>query len=223
MLSVATLTPSFRDFLPPWVAAQPWYQGSGVPALSLVGAYRLEDPAGDVGIETQLVSDGTTTYQVPMTYRGAPLGGTTDTTDTADTAVAGTAALIATAEHSELGTRWIYDAEGDPVWRDELTRLARGGRTVESATDAGDVVTAVTGHPLDAAKLAGSTTIELRRVLVPGQPPADAGAVGLVMATWRLGGFRAPHSEAVTGCLAVLRARPPEACLTAENAAASPP
>lgn len=199
IVSVSTLTPSFRDFLPAWVAAQPWYRGSGVPVLSLVGAYRLEDPTGEVGMETHLLSDGTTTYQVPMTYRGAPLTGNVGPTGS------GGSELITTAMHSELGTRWIYDAESDPLWRAELARLVRNGRTVETRTDAGETVTAVTGHPLDAAKLSGCTTIELFRVLVPGPPPAEAGA-GLVMGTWHTGGFRSPGAETVTGCLAVLRA-----------------
>jgi hypothetical protein len=215
---VATLTPSFRDFLPAWVAAQPWYQGSGIPVLSLAGAYRLEDPAGEAGIETHLLNDGATTYQVPMTYRGAPLAGASGPPEAAGPPGAGAGALIVTAEHSELGTRWIYDGEGDPVWRAEILRLVREGRTVESRTDAGDVVTAATGRPLDAARLAGGLTgglagrvaagmtIELRRVLVPGPPPGDPGVAGLVMGTWRRGGFRAPATEAVTGCLAVLRA-----------------
>jgi hypothetical protein len=109
---VATLTPGFREFLPPWVARQPWYAGTGVPALRPVGAFRLEDPDGEVGMETHLFTDGSAVYQVPMTYRGAPLA---------------EGALIATAEHSELGQRWIYDAESDPVWRAELLRLVRDG------------------------------------------------------------------------------------------------
>jgi hypothetical protein len=132
--TVATLTPSFRDFLPAWVAARPWYRGRGVPALSLIGSYRLDDPAGEVGIETQLVSDGTITYQVPMTYRGTPLGN------------GARASLIATAEHSELGTRWIYDAESDPLWREELIRLAREERIVETRTGSGDVIVTVSGQ-----------------------------------------------------------------------------
>lgn len=204
---MATLTPSFHDFLPVWVAAQSWYLGSGRPSLALVGTYRLEDPAGEAGIETHLVRDGTTTYQVPMTFRGAPFAAA------GDRAGPVTPALIAVAGHSELGTRWIYDAEGDPVWRGEITRLVRDGRTVESRTGDGDVVTAVTGYPLNAAELAGSPAIELRRVLAPGEPPSEppADAAGLVMGTWRADGFRSPGfplpgAETVTGCLAVLRA-----------------
>lgn len=57
-----TLTPHFDDFLPGWVARQPWYPGAGTPSLRPVGS------------------------------------------------------LVATAEHSELGPRWINNAETDPVW-----------------------------------------------------------------------------------------------------------
>jgi Maltokinase N-terminal cap domain len=49
-----TLTPSFREFMPQWLARQHWYLGVGVPVLRPVGAFRLEDPDGEVGIETQL-------------------------------------------------------------------------------------------------------------------------------------------------------------------------
>lgn len=58
-----------------------------------------------------------------MTYRGAPVA------DSADSADAGTAPIAASG-HSELGTRWIYDATADPLWRDELTRLVRGSGSV---------------------------------------------------------------------------------------------
>ena len=54
----ATLTPHFRDFLPDWMARQPWYRGSDRPSLQMVGAFRFEDPAGEVGIETHLLTDG---------------------------------------------------------------------------------------------------------------------------------------------------------------------
>lgn len=200
-----TITPAFRVFLPPWVARQPWYRGSGAPSLALVGSFRMEDPAGQVGMETQLLSDGAVVYQVPMTYRGAPLPG------------AAPAALIVTAEHSELGTRWIYDAEADPVWRDELLRLVRDGAAADLGTRDGKVRDAVRGVPLDEARLgAGELAIEVRRVLAPGEaagetpaggagetPAGGTGVAGLVSGTWRPG---APGAPPVSGCLAVVRA-----------------
>ncbi|MFC0540836.1 maltokinase N-terminal cap-like domain-containing protein [Kutzneria chonburiensis] len=112
-----TLTPSFREFLPAWLTRQPWFRG-GAPAS--VGFFRFEDPAGEVGIETHVLEAGGVTYQIPMTYRGAPLAG---------------GALIVTAEHSVLGPRWIYQAETDPVWRNELLRLVRENATAGRGSD----------------------------------------------------------------------------------------
>ena len=52
-------------------------------------------------------------YQVPLTYRGAPLAG-------AD------GALVGTSEHGVLGTRWVYDAPHDPVFVAQLLQLVQG-------------------------------------------------------------------------------------------------
>jgi hypothetical protein len=53
---------------------------------------------------------------VPLTYRGAPLAGAEES-------------LVGTMEHSVLGTRWVYDGPGDPVYRAEVTRVVREGGT----------------------------------------------------------------------------------------------
>jgi hypothetical protein len=191
----ATLTPHFRDFLPQWVARQPWYQGSGTPSLAPVGYFRFEDPAGEVGIETHLVTDGQVVYQIPMTYRGAPLK---------DGGPAASAALVATAEHSVLGTRWIYDAEADLVWRGELLRLIRAGGVSEPGSKRGVAPAEARGQLLTAGELpVGSVVIELQRVLAPGDSAGALDAAGQVMGTWHP---RGPGTPAVTGCLAVVRA-----------------
>lgn len=101
----ATLTPSFRDFLPAWLARQPWYAGPSSPSVRPVGFLRFEDPAGEVGIETHLVTDSAAIYQVPMTYRGEPMP---------DGVPGAPAALIAISEHSLLGTRWITTPSRTP-------------------------------------------------------------------------------------------------------------
>jgi maltokinase len=111
---MATLDPPFSELLPGWMARQRWYTGKGTePRLDRVGGLRLQDPAGEVGIEVHLVRDlgGATPvlYQVPLTYRGAPLAGHDE-------------ALVATTEHSDLGTRWVYDACHDPVGAAALLR-----------------------------------------------------------------------------------------------------
>ena len=102
----AQLRPSKSELLMQWLPSQPWF--SGDPAgLVLLGAFRFDDPAGEVGVETHLLRVGERTYQVPLTYRGAPLAGAEEF-------------LITTMEHSVLGTRWIYDASADPVYVSEL-------------------------------------------------------------------------------------------------------
>ncbi|MDJ0459655.1 hypothetical protein PUN71_020810 [Arthrobacter sp. NQ7] len=99
----ATLTPSKMELLQRWLPTQAWF-GKNVSAdLSRIGSFRFDDPAGEVGIETILVASENTVFQVPLTYRGSPLPEAEPF-------------LIGTMEHSILGTRWIYDAAGDPVY-----------------------------------------------------------------------------------------------------------
>jgi hypothetical protein len=185
-----TLTPSFGEFMPRWLARQRWYLGVEVPVLRPVGAFRLEDPDGKVGIETQLVTDGDEIYQIPMTYRGAALT---------------KGALIATAEHSVLGDRWIYDATTDPVWEAELLRLVQAGGTGGPSGRGGTQEVEVHGELLVPGTVltADTATIELSRVLRPGGPPRGQGMAGVVMGSWHPGG----QADAVTGCLAAVRLR----------------
>lgn len=35
--------------------------------------------------------------------------------------------LLGTMEHSALGTRWVYDAEGDPIWQATVTATVLAG------------------------------------------------------------------------------------------------
>lgn len=144
-------------------------------------------------METHLVSDGLTLYQVPMTYRGDPLN---------DVPAAGTA-LIATAEHSVLGTRWIYDGQADPVWRSAMLHLVQDGGVSDPSTKRGVGPALARGRLLiDEDLTACTVTIELSRLLTPGGPAAEPGAAGLVMGTWHTDG---PGTTSVTGCLAVIR------------------
>lgn len=122
-----TITPSKLDLLSAWLPSQPWHRGE-TPALVKCGGFRLDDPAGEVGIEFMLVADISggvpATYHVPLTYRGCPLAEASQ-------------ALIGTAEHGVLGTRWIYDGTRDPVLTDQLLALLRGS-AVAQAQDASD-------------------------------------------------------------------------------------
>ncbi|MDN5716792.1 MAG: phosphotransferase [Janibacter sp.] len=114
----AELTPSKLELLTEWMGGQRWYVGAGRrPRLRRLDSWRLDDPQGEVGIETIVVLDeaGTTpvVYQVPLTYRDAPLEG-------------GQAALVGEMEHSVLGHRWVYDAPHDPVYVTQLLELLCG-------------------------------------------------------------------------------------------------
>ena len=108
ILHQAELRPTKLELLEEWLPRQPWFPEPGTAALHIVGSYRFDDPAGEVGIETMLVSAGNATVQVPLTYRAQPLAGAESW-------------LIGTMQHSVLGTRWVYDACADPTY---VTALA---------------------------------------------------------------------------------------------------
>ncbi|MFI5836486.1 hypothetical protein ACIA5A_22690 [Micromonospora sp. NPDC051300] len=121
LLHRAELRPSKLELLVPWLPGRPWFAGEAGAAVSRVAAYRFDDPAGEVGMETLLVRAGAgPVLQVPLTYRGAPLAG-------ADRF------LVGVVEHSVLGRRWVYDAVGDPVYLPALAAavLADAGQAQE--------------------------------------------------------------------------------------------
>jgi Maltokinase N-terminal cap domain len=128
LLYKATLTPSKIELLQAWVPGQPWIGDADATTVEVVGAYRFDDPDGEVGIETHLLrtADGQI-LQVPVTYRSSALAG-------ADSS------LIATTHHSVLGERWVYDGCGDPVYVDALVTCILSGGThaeIDVVTDAG--------------------------------------------------------------------------------------
>jgi hypothetical protein len=114
LLHQADLRPSKLELLAAWLPTREWDRGPAGAGLTRVAAYRFDDPAGEVGIETMLVRAGDgPVIQVPLTYRGAPLDG-------ADRW------LIGTMEHSVLGPRWVYDGCGDPVYAAALAATIHG-------------------------------------------------------------------------------------------------
>ncbi|TCJ96861.1 maltokinase N-terminal cap-like domain-containing protein [Nocardia alba] len=117
-----TVIPSKLDLVAAWLPSRHWYLGP-TPRLAKAGGFRLDDPAGEVGIEFVLFADDCgpdqVLYQVPMTYRGAPLPGAE-------------AALIGTAEHGVLGRRWIYDGTRDPVAIGAVIELLTGRTTAQA-------------------------------------------------------------------------------------------
>jgi Maltokinase N-terminal cap domain len=108
ILHKATLVPSKLELIASHLPHQPWFVPGDVAGPVLLGAYRFDDPDGEVGLETHIVGHGNAIYQVPLSYRGAPLPGAERW-------------LIGTMEHSVLGRRWVYDACADPVY---VTALA---------------------------------------------------------------------------------------------------
>jgi hypothetical protein len=137
----AELRPSKIELIAAWAPTQPWFEGASLAtsepassepaspnaatgddgtALAKVATFRLDDPAGEVGIETLLVRDGDgPVLQVPLTYRAAPLEGAE-------------ASLVGTMQHSVLGTRYVYDGAGDPVYLAAVASAAlTGGRQAD--------------------------------------------------------------------------------------------
>ncbi len=113
LLHHATLSPTKPELLAAWLPAQSW--AADLPGLAPFGGYRLDDPDGEVGLEGILLRSATgDVVHVPLTYRAAPLDGADDF-------------LLGTTKHSALGTRWVYDAVGDPVWRSTLTETILTG------------------------------------------------------------------------------------------------
>src|SRR3954465_1356827 len=114
LFHAATITPTKSELIASWAPTQPW----GLPAddpLKVIGSFRFDDPDGRVGMETHLVSAGTTVLQVPLTYRDEPLAGAED-------------ALIVEMQHSVLGTRWVYDGLRDPRLVVMLAAVAMTGQ-----------------------------------------------------------------------------------------------
>lgn len=122
----AEITPTKPELLATWLPTQPWFTGDA-SAIQPVGAYRFDDPDGEVGMETHLVRAGDgPVVQVPWTYRGAPLEGAESF-------------LVGTMDHTLLGPRWIYDAVGDPVYQSVLAAtILTGGSQAELVREFAD-------------------------------------------------------------------------------------
>lgn len=112
----ASLVPSKPELLAAWLPRQEWMLPADRTApITVLGAYRFDDPYGEVGIETHLVQGASgTVYQVPLTYRGAPLPNAARY-------------LVSEMEHSELGHRWVYDGPADPVYAPALVACILSG------------------------------------------------------------------------------------------------
>jgi len=174
-----TLTPTKLELLADWLPLQPWYVPTGRPiALAKAGGFRLDDPAGEVGIEFMVATDqsapAAVSYHLPLTYRGAPLAGAES-------------GLVGLAHHGVLGRRWVYDGVQDPVLMVQLIELLRGNvqAQAQSVSDATDptVIACYTGTDL--------TQADVRIIRRPeptnaGPEPDDDGTSGYVEANWHL-------------------------------------
>jgi hypothetical protein len=172
VLHEATLRPTKAEILAEWVPRQPWYTADDAD-FEVLGRFRFDDPAGEVGIETFVLGrpDGTT-FHVPMTYRGAPVPGLDG-------------ALIGTMEHSVLGDRWVYDATADPVYLAVLEEVIRtGAEQAEQVVQKADGTTAEV--PTSARAYGRPGTGAGHRVAVlrtPDRAPAGDG-IPVLLATW---------------------------------------
>jgi hypothetical protein len=165
-----TMTPSKAELLRAWLPKQGWYAGKPHgPSLARAGGFRLDDPAGEVGIEFDVARDDAgdpaTAYLIPMTYRGKPLAG-------AD------AYLIGTAQHGVLGKRWIYDGTHDPVLLAQLAELIQGRVQAQARSQSNTLDPSVHAAPVDEVQ-GERLRVSFTRVLVPVDPalPAQPGQV----------------------------------------------
>ena len=117
ILHQATLTPSKLELLDAYLTSVPGLLPFVNGELTQLGSYRFDDPAGDVGIETHILTSATgAVIHIPLTYRAAPVDGWD-------------AWLAGTMQHSVLGPRWAYNACIDPVYVHEIVRVITQGDT----------------------------------------------------------------------------------------------
>lgn len=114
LFHVATLTPTKDELIAHWLPKQPFGPAAD-DEVTVVGAFRFDDPLGQVGMETFVAEAAGVRYLVPLTYRGAPLDGAED-------------ALVGEIHHSALGTRWVYDGLRDPAYVVSLAATTMTGQ-----------------------------------------------------------------------------------------------
>ncbi|WP_432536720.1 CG0192-related protein [Kineococcus arenarius] len=177
----AQLVPTKLELIARWLPAQPWCPaGAGTPEA--VGAYRFDDPDGEVGLEAHLVRLAGVLVHVPLAYRGAEVPGAAER-------------LVGTMEHSVLGRRWVYDAGGDPVHARVLADVVAGRAQQAVLVDpagaplpaplvrvaAGGAGTGPEGGVVTTAAVAGARVGVVR--VLDGAAAAPAGA-GTLVGTW---------------------------------------
>ena len=189
LLHEATISPRKDELVGPWLRTRPWWDGE--TERKPVGSFRLDDPAGEVGMECFLFGSapGSTLF-VPVTYRDAPLAGAE-------------ASLLGTMQHSVLGTRYVYDACADPVFvATVLSTIRSGGRQADLLLVQADG-TEVDRESNATAKGAGVSTVPHHDPSLPVSPTDESDRTTVTGAGFeltvmrRLG--RAPKGPALTG------------------------
>ena len=123
----ADLSPTKTEILGDLLASRSWGE-PGEPVV--LGAYRFDDPAGEVGVECHLVRVEGTVYHLPLTYRPAPLEGAEEH-------------LLVTMRHSVLGERFVYDGLADELALDCFRRALCGQQAqaaLEVVTEGGEAL-----------------------------------------------------------------------------------
>lgn len=165
----ATLTPTKLDLLAAWLPSQAWFNGEASD-LERVAGYRFVDPDGEVGIDTMLIRSGGVLYQVPLTYRSEPLPEAEES-------------FVGTMEHSVLGTRYTYDAVGDPVYLVELLRVIHEGDT-EAELSQGEKTMTVQGSGIVPVSNASGEMVRIIRVLDGAHVPGGRTPLGTLTGKW---------------------------------------
>ncbi|WP_229052148.1 hypothetical protein [Aeromicrobium sp. Leaf350] len=163
----ADMTPTKHELLTAWLPTQPWWPtGAEVPKPE--ASFRLDDPAGEVGIETFLLRVGGGVVQVPVTYRAAALVG---------------GELIGETEHSVLGRRWVYLGTSDPVYVGATTSVIReGGSEVATVAPDGTPVPRRASTAAVRGSGAGSGQLHVAVAIAPDEPAPSSS--GTLTATW---------------------------------------
>lgn len=140
------LQPPLPELLRSWLPAQRWYPAKGAAvSLRRVGGVRLQDPAGEVGLEVHLIAvdsgERVDVINVPLSFRSAPLEG-------------GDSGLIGEAEQTDdddsahtSGRRWIYDGAHDPVFIAAWLELMRSEATTGDGRASGHAIAQFAQHP----------------------------------------------------------------------------
>ncbi|SDE44238.1 maltokinase N-terminal cap-like domain-containing protein [Auraticoccus monumenti] len=145
--------------------------------VEVVGSYRFDDPAGEVGVEGFLVRRDGALRHVLLTYRAAPAEGEG-------------ARLVCTMEHSVLGRRWVHDGATDPVALGCLGRAVLGQQEQAVLEIWSDGERVGTREPTLKLSVEPGTDADTgdTTVWINPEPGPSAGTGPVLLASWAGGG-----------------------------------